>query len=518
MINLSRFCMLSFGNLRSIGCSNAKRYFCSPTKLLPDSLINRFVDHLSPNWKLEESLQNNKIPSLIVHKFSGVLFGKGFDSNVKDLERECLKVVEISDSKKLYEILDVLIRYLPEWITKLKFYELAIVRLMKEIEMNPQKDDFVKLCFYVGLWKKNKTGVIYMNSLIIKYLDDILRNQNVTTIDFAIICTATFKASVKIVSPEFTKRLLSEIEETNDIDRFIFVAFIKSLRHNRIQSLKVIDKLKELQKNGQLEKLQFGALVHIFPLVADTCYKDESLNNFFISNCMRTLDKEARAKDIGKLLWCCSHLNLKLDLKDLKKLEEFTITRTKSVEFKKKFDHFVDVALSLWNLNFHSIQLLRILVKDQRFTITGDKNRIKLDSRKRLLLTCAEIEEPKKLKSLNIRSKSFSESNPAPRYLLKASLDRVMRILRNNGIQDAQFVQQIKNLNIAGIFVNHKGIKNHIEVLDSTNLLSDNSTCNGIFALKLRLLQKMNCKVTLVSSGYNIFNKSVCINTFSFLA
>ncbi|CAO1328535.1 unnamed protein product [Diamesa serratosioi] len=256
--------------------------------------------------------------------------------------------------------------------------------------------------------------------------------------------------------------------------------------------------------NGQLEKLQFGALVHIFPLVADSCYKDDSLNKFFISNCMRTLDKEARAKDIAKFLWCCSHLNLNLNLDDLRKLEEFTINRSKGLEFQKKFDNFVDVTLSLWNLNFHSIKLLRILAKDQRFTIAGDKNRIKLDSRKRLLLTCAEIEEPNELKSLKIKSKSFSELNPAPRYLLKPSLDRVMRILRNNGFQEAQFVQQIKNLNIAGIFVNQNGIKHHIEVLDSSNLLSDNLTSNGIFALKIRLLQEMNCKVTLVSSGYYI--------------
>lgn len=504
MINISRFCVLSFGNIRRIGCYNLKRYYCNPTKLWPESLIKRFVDHLSPNYKVEENSQNNKIHSLIVEQFSGVLHERDFEIKVKDLEQECLKIVEISDSIKLYEILDVMIRVLPEWITKLKFYEMAMARLVKEIELNPQKDDFVKLCFYVGLWKKNKKGVHHMNSLINKYLDEILLNQNVTTIDLAIICTATFKASVKIGSPEFTQRILKEIEDTKEVDSFLFVAFIKSLRHNRIQSPNVIDKLKELQTNGQLEKLKFGALVHIFPLVADSCYKDDSLSNFFIYNYMKSLDEEARAKDIGKFLWCCSHLNLKLDLEDLRKLEEFTISRTKGQEFQKKFDNFVDVALSLWNLNYHSIKLLRILAKDQRFTITGDKNRIKLDSRKRLLLTCAEIEEPNELKSLKIRSKSFSESNPAPRYLLKASLDRVMRVLRNNGFEDAKFVQQIKNLNIAGIFVNRKGIKTHIEVLDSTNLLSDNLTCIGIFALKLRLLQEMNCKVTLVSSGYYI--------------
>ncbi|CAO1370126.1 unnamed protein product [Diamesa tonsa] len=504
MINISRFCVLSFGNLRSIGCSYTKRFYCNPTKLWPDSLVHRFVDHLSPNWKVDENVQDNKIHSIIIEKFSGVLHDRDFDSKTKDLERECLKIVETSDTKKLYEILDVMIRVLPQWITKLKFYELAMARLVREIELNPQKDDFVKLCFYVGLWKKNKKGVHHMNSLVNKYLDEILRNQNVTTIDFAIICTATFKASVKIGSPEFTNRLLKEIEDTKEVDSFLFVAFIKSLRHNRIQSVQVIEKLKELQTNGQLEKLQFGALVHIFPLVADSCCKDDLLSNFFIQKCVKTLDKEARAKDIGKFLWCCSHLNLKVDLDDLRKLEEFTISRTKGQEFQKKFDNFVDVALSLWNLNYHSIKLLRILAKDQRFTITGDKNRIKLDSRKHLLLTCAEIEEPGELRSLKIRSKSFSESNPAPRYLLKPSLDRVMRILRNKGFQDAQFVQQIKNLNIAGIFVNQNGIKSHIEIQDSSNLLSDNITSNGIFALKLRLLQKMNCKVTVVSSAYFI--------------
>lgn len=401
-----------------------------------------------------------------------------------------------SKPEDICSVLDVLIELMPEKVASLNIFINGTKTVYRKFEEHPTKETFTKLCFYLGLFKQKPPGPALLSELMEKHCDKILQ-QGVNTTEFAIICTATFKVSVRFASRTFTERLISEIYSTTEMDHHIFVAFIKSMRLNNINSPQVFEKLRELAIQGEFEKLDFKPLIHIFAYVAESSINDEKLSKVFIDRCVSAMDKTARTKDIQKLLYSCALLNISVDRDYLEKLNKLLIERTKHQEFQAKFDEFVDVALSMWMLGFKPRQLIEKLLKDSRIFAGGNPSRVKIDSRKKLLLTCLEIEEPEWISSLKIPSSSFDEQRPAHSYHFRPSLGILMTSMRN---RKPKVVLQIKNLNIAGLLVEEGDQHIHIEALDSSNALSDESP-NGILALKIRLLRHMGCQVSVVSDG-----------------
>lgn len=427
------------------------------------------------------------------------------DPQVKSRERSdrCNEIVrEISKTKTrkpedVSKVLDVLIEVMPERITNLTIFNEGTKTIYRKFRENPCKEKFLKLCFYLGLFKKKHPGPTLLGDLMENYCDKMLE-KGCNTTDFAIICTATYKASVRFASKKFVDRLVNEIAITKRMDNFIFVAFVKSLRLNKLYSPQVVEKLREFSNQGELENLDFKSLIHIFAYIADNSINDETLSNAFIDRCVNTMDKTARAKDMQMLLYSCALLNLSVNPDYIEKLNELAIARIDQ-EFDKKFDEFVDIALSMWMLGFKPSQLLKSILSDSRILAGGDASRVKIDSRKKLLLTCLEIEQPEWVRELNISPPSFDQQRPAPHYLVKPSLDA---LLKNSKSKKPKVVQQIKSLNIAGLLVEEDdGKLIHVEALDSTNVLSDRKSPNGIFALKLRLLRHIGCEVRVVSEG-----------------
>lgn len=472
----------------------ARRSYNVDLKTLHGTLHLRFFEHLRQNHKLKS---DSKLAMMIqLFQDNPLQPSKEYFERCRQIDDECLYTLSDSKTQETYALLDVLIRAMPERVTDLQAFPEAVKKLIRGFKWHPTKDAFVKLCFYLGLLKKKPPGASLLTTLTEHHLDEFISGMN--TLDFAIVCTAMYKASVRTSSSKFQQRLIDELLDAKEIDEFIFIVFIKSLRQNQINSPLVMEKLKNLHAKGELNKLDFKALIHLFPLIADNSIKDEKLSSFIIERCVETMDVDVRAKDVQKLLYSCALLNHPVDLTHLQKMEKLVMARIQHKEFSRKFDSFVDIALSMWMLNFRCRELVETLMKDSRFKSTGDRNRIKLDSRKKLLLTCVEIEEPEWVRHLEIKSPSFNEERPAPKFLVKASLQRTMSSLKK---QDARFVQQIENLNIAGILIRKTDGGNvHIEVLDSTNSLSDKKSPNGIFALKLRLLESAGCQVEVVSS------------------
>jgi hypothetical protein len=333
-----------------------------------------------------------------------------------------------------------------------------------------------------------------MSTLLTTHLDNVLR-EGLDSMDLAIICAASFKASVKTTSDHFNHRLISEICKDGEVDEFLFVAFIKSLRMNRITSPRVMKKLQEMAKTGELRSFSSESLVHVFTFVAENTQMDKQLTSVFIETFIKLVNNHTRSKDIQKFLYACAMLNHPIAHEDLKKLEKQVLARTEHDEYRKKFDNFVDVTLSMWILNFRSKELFDKLSQDSRFTVKADASRVKLDSRKKLLSTCVEIEEPEWLPP-RLAQSSFDETRQAPRYLVKPSLQAQMSKMINNR---PKFVQQIKNLNIAGILEQKHNTNVHYEIIDDTNCLSDKVTPNGLFELKVRLLKRLGCEVKVVS-------------------
>lgn len=470
------------------------RCYSTEWRTLHGTLHMRFFEHL----KETEHLNINSNLSLLLNIFESdrkKFNSAEYNSRATQIDRECMTLLfRKGASGVLYNHLDELIRTMPERILFMRFYTEAVRILLRSFERKPNEKHFVKLCFYLGLFKKKSPGPTLLTNLVDEYLDRFI--DGLSTIDLAIVCTATYKASIRVDNKKFVKRLIQELQSVNPVDQHILIAFVKSLRLNNIDDGIVVSKLRTLRNNGELEKLDLTSLIHIFPLIADNFVKDDDLTEYLITRCMVTICDDVRAKDIQKLLYSCALLNFPIKLEHLQRLEKLVIARTEHNEYKQKFDNFVDVALSMWMLNFRSQPLVGLLLKDARFHKSGDLNRVKLDSRKHLLLTCVEIEEPEWAKDVVIDPASFNKNRLAPRYLTKETLQKTMSNLKAT---DAKIVQQIKNLNIAGILVKEGENEVHVEVLDQSNSLSDKKSPNGIFALKLRLLKHLGCEVKLVS-------------------
>jgi hypothetical protein len=460
----------------------------------PGVLHWRFFDHLKQQPRSQ--ITNSKLAAMIkLSKDHQIGKTKEYFERLKQIDDESFMVMQEKSPRDIYSILDLFVDAFQGRFTKFKSYSSALESLIQELDRRPDQKDFVKLCFYIGQYKKIPPGPEFLSALLKTHLDDMMR-ESFDSIDFAIICAAAYKTSVKTSNESFKQRLISEITKDGDADEFLFVTFMKSLRMNRINSPKVIKKLQEMAKTGEIRNFSSESLVHIFTFVAENNLKDEKMSSVFVERFLELVSDQTRTKDIQKLLYSCALLNQPIAQEHLQKLERQVLARTKHVEYKKKFDCFVDVTLSMWLLNFRSKELFDILSNDSRFNVKSDMSRIKLDSRKKLLSTCVEIEEPQWLPKRLVQS-SFDETRQAPRYLIKPSLQSQVSKMDS---RRTKFVQQIKNLNIGGILDQQNNTNVHYEVVDDTNCLSDKITPNGLFSLKIRLMKKLGCEVTVVSN------------------
>lgn len=468
-----------------------RRCYSAEPSILDGTLHRRFFEHLKQN----KQITDQKL-SMTIQMFREVSMDtrtEKYRERLKETDKLCVRKIRSVQPAQIYGLLDALIYSLPGAVLNLRSYPEAVKILISDFERIPTKDGFLKLCFYVGLFKTKSPGPTLLTGLVQGYLDEMI--DELSSIDFAIVCTATFKASVRIDSKKFKDRLVNEIVDMTTIDDYIFIAFIKSLRLNKINSSLVIDKLKKLKASDELQEENLLFMAHVLPVLADNCIKDDELTDSIVERCIAAFDENVRIKDIGMLLYACALLNHPIKLDHLKMIESLALEMTEQKEFLQRFDDFVDVGLSMWMLNFRCRPFIDRLISDRRLFSFGDRNRIKLDSRKKLLSTCIEIEEPSWIENVSISSPSFDEQRPAPSYHIRPTLEAALKELQG---KNTIFVQQIRNLNVAGILVSHNGDKEHVEVLDNSNSLSDGISPNGIFALKLRLLKHLGCKVKLV--------------------
>ncbi|KAG5681456.1 hypothetical protein PVAND_010890 [Polypedilum vanderplanki] len=456
------------------------RWINTDLKLAKGSLALRFHEYLNRNTDssslTKESLNN-------IQHFS-----------VKQIDNEWLKKLEVETNvDDIFKNFAYIIQNIPNQVHNMTFYIEGIKVLLEN--QNVCEKEFVKLCYYIGFLKKNPIGPHYMKNLFKKYFDQLINQNQLTRTELAIISIACYKTGVRISNKIFHNRIIEEILDTSDNDHFLFVSFIKTLKHNQIYSDEVLHKTKTIIKENDLS---YESLIHILPYVTEHTTKDDSLIQLICDKCIKTFNQQSRAKDMQKFIYSCALLNFKLSKDDLEKLEKMLLNRIKNEEFNTHFDHFVNATLSLWILNYHSQKLVNKLFNDDRFYKSGPYSRIKLDSRMKLLRTCVEIERPEWLK-VNKKTSSFNASRPAPSYLIKPSLQKIMNREVNNK-RNAIFVQQINNLNIAGILsTTNEGQIIYYEVLDNQTSLADRKSLNGIFQLKLRLLEKNNCKYQIVS-------------------
>lgn len=475
-------------------------------------------------------IETNQLSKLVVYSALYRCRSQVFDfvEVLNSIDKECTRRLQ-SDLAfdDIIKILAAFMYVIPNKIVKLNFYQEALPKLLIEFERNANPDNFIKMIFYMGLYKRNRSGSEYIKSALNLYLDKYLEHD-ISQMDFAILSNSTFKTSAKIMNSNFNNRLIKELGElnvTSEVDVPLLITYIKSIRLNRIKSTKITETIKTLIMNEKLNELEFKGYTHILAYFADNLVNDPKIIDFLVSNCIKTLDRlhdlmikdkdefqdinsEIRPKDLSTLVWACSHLNFDLNAgKNFKTIADILFFKVSNQEYRYCFDELVDTVLSLWILNCKSTDLMNLVFNNREFNKFDNPDKPKIETRKKLLMTCAEIESPKEFSKRSENRKSVL-GDIAPDYLIKnrPSLIKVANIIENlsdkYNIKSVKFITQIKYLNIVGIYVEflsrNDGI--HFEILDNSNSLADQVSPMGLFNMKLRLLECQNMNYELVSS------------------
>lgn len=500
-----------------LNCAQDPLYPYSITyeQFYPVTSLQLFTDKL-------RSCPTNQLPKLIIdwYVWRSQFSDPDMLANViSALDEECLRRANDLDHTKLLNLLYAFLYVVPNKLSRLNFYDVAVHRLAKTFRSEQSKSQFIQICFYLGLRKRNTDSTVLLQKLLQRHFNKFI--DKMTPLDVAIVTTASFRSSTKmqINHAMFIESQLLRLDGTNDS---LLIALVKTIRLNGCRSpTKVHNHLRELLLSGRLSHFQFRGIIHVFVFFADNRIKDTKATKHFIDDCLHKiqtnyklykdgtavdLPNDMRAKDFGMFLWCLAQLNLGEHLcrNDLNMIERILVDKADAGEYNGNYDGLVDVTLSLWMLGNHSKPLLSQLAHNQNVPSEA-KHRVRLDSRKNLLFSCVEIEEPDWFLEFRIENRStFQPEYLAQDYLLEKApnLMRVFKLVQAS--QDVKLVKSIRDLNIPGILMKVKGAGfKFMDVFEDTTVLSDGQTPFGLLALKQTLLRASGCDTMLVSSSHN---------------
>ncbi|XP_019931606.2 uncharacterized protein LOC109621857 [Aedes albopictus] len=501
-----------------------KRDFTDPTRF--NFKYSSFYPVYRPDQFLEQlsAISSHDMGKLIsmTSDFRGKADVRMYTDVVNALDEECETRVDRAEFRELVGMMHGFMYLLPNKITKLKTYRKAMPRLVEMLGRNVNRKDFMTVLFFLGLWKKNAAGSRLMEQFVGEYLGEFL-NDEMEQMDFVILANALYKTSVRIKDEQFRNRLAEEIAKFEDTDMALFITLVKCARMNRIHSDRIVDKLRNVLQS-QSEALDFRGLTHLFAYVADNLIKDDQLTNLFLEECRKHLEAEIltqpeengllpqnfRAKDLATFLWSCSTLSIALeDLElDANELKEVIFRKVENGEYRYIPDTLVDTCLSLWMMCHPSVDLMSTIFGDRQMTQNFMKDRAKIESRRDLLLACAEIERPEAFKIISKlpRVRAFQLDRPAPDYLVKSrrQLQRVVSCLQSLKdklpISEIELNLPIRALNIAGLLVRMENDEVvNLDVLDRAYCLTDKQTPSGLMLLKQRLLNKAGVETHLIN-------------------
>ncbi|XP_049534359.1 uncharacterized protein LOC125950422 [Anopheles darlingi] len=437
---------------------------------------------------------------------------RSYTEIVNALDEECVGRVGSATAYELMEMLHGFMYLLPNKIAQLQSYRSAMPKLIELFNNSPNERDFLTIVFFLGLWKRQQTGTVLMKEFLQNHLERYLTPE-LGRLDFTILANATYKTSVRIAdeSDAFRSRLVSEIESfEEDGDPALLVTLIKCARMNRLPSDTIVAKVRSyVNANAQRQELDFRGLAHLFAYLADNRVKDDPLSALFIDACWNRFENEVRLngfepssqscrpKDIATFLWSCSTLSIPLEATGMNgnMLEKAIRLKLEAGEYRSSPDVLVDTVLSLWLGGRQSLGLLKLLFKDRALVQNLRKDRTKVESRKDLLLSCAEIDFPESvemIKSIRKPGDAFVLDRRAPDFLVRPALRQVGECLEQMQIASFAYNLPVKHLNIAGLLVTHKnrdGSVKNLDVLDDKHCLSDRETPVGLMKLKLRILE-----------------------------
>lgn len=458
--------------------------------------------------KVLRTVPSDQLPKLLIFTYTYKTNAdvNNFVDAVNELDIECTRRLPEMDFHTILSLMYAFMYLIPNRITQTTFYQNSITKLINEFSSNATKSKFVEVCFYLGMSKKNRNFSDVMEHFLIEYFDRFLPELNST--DFGIVCNSAFKTSTRITSELYQDRIIKEIVEAKEVNIPLLITLIKSVRHNRVKSNEIQSYLKNILLNGsQLDDLDFKGLTHLFAYFSDNLFMANDIYEYFVETGMAKLESEdnIRPKDIATFIWSCSNLGLELlEKDDINLIAKIIDDKCENYEYKFCPDELVDSILSLWTMGYKVSSLVPMIYKNKNLFKTQRPDRVRLDSRLKLLLSCVSIEAPEVMDSIpeNGKGVGFDEHSLAPDHLIKhrkklQDVGYALKDLRDEfDITNINFVSPIKYLNIAGISVEFSDKKDcFIEVLDNSNTLLDRSTPTGLLKLKMRLLRHLGCSV-----------------------
>lgn len=458
-----------------------------------------------------QSATENRFFDKLLSTINSALLAEDPSAAVTALDKQCLHQMPQLSHRQLLNVIKAFHQTLFHRFTQLGCYVPAMQRICDTYESHQPPVDFVHICYYLGAAKKNGTCPQLLDKFVQRHFNKYL--SRVTRLDLAIVAAAAYRTAVPLQLHQ-VKRIEQEIlamEPEPTVDWPLLNVFIKTLRLSQYPAERVQRRLIDWMACGRLDAIEFRGLAHLFVYFADNRVRDAAAMEWFCRQAMRKIEEAhqaLRAKDCRLLLWCLAHLNLQelMDEREMKLLSATVMSQLRNGEFKSD-DDLVDLTMSLWQLGFANEQLFRAVFKNHSPEAPpSQRNRVKLDGRKNLLLFCIELEHPEWLDALcmaRTREHVWHPDRGSSKKFLKHSveLSRVHEALcRLIGSDRVRLVCPIRNLNIPGILVKFgTDAVRFVEVLERHTVLSDGTTAFGVMQLKLNILRKLGCAVDVVS-------------------
>ncbi|XP_055838110.1 uncharacterized protein LOC129906387 [Episyrphus balteatus] len=449
-----------------------------------------------------------QIPNLIIFAFTYKCNGdpQKFVGVINEIDWYCENNLPKMDLDTILRTLYAFMFLLPGKVTHTNFYGKCLNELVGKFDKDCPAEKFVKVCFYLGLNKKNQNGTVLLKKFLHSYLNQYL--PELTPLDLSIVGNAAYKASIPINSSEFMDKITTEILQLDPsaIDDSLLVNLLKILRFNKVKSKGVCEKLDTICSQEQLKKFEFMGLTHIFAYFTEFQWNQKQTCSKFIKEALSRIQSSKaykRPKDMSTFLWCCAQLQQGdlLSSNDLRHIDSIILRMIERNEFKYHPDQLINSALSLWMMGHKSRGLIAEVTSLRMNPNANNPDRAKLDSRHKVLLSSVSIEEPEWL--MRGKKQYFVESLAAPDYLVnnRVGLKKAFDKLKEEGVE-AELVSPIDGINVAGILVKlGEDQKCYLEVLEDEHYLKFNEVPVAIVQLKIRLLKHMGYNVVTVRAN-----------------
>lgn len=449
---------------------------------------------------------------------------------INQLDNEVDQRIEEMEYREVQEIMFMFLYLLPNKVTQLDAIRNGVQKLIDGFPQNNTKENFLQICFYLGLFKKSRKESEQLKAFLGIHLSKYIHALD--SLQFALVANSAFKAAVMIPDQEFHQRLTTEILQMDQyVDMQLLVTFVKSLRHNRVDCGDVLDKVQQMLENRSIPNADLRGFTHLLALFVENRHLPTDLGSYVVKECMVIIQEEQersmilsrddrymnpnfRPKDLATFLWCCTSLPDGIFTRDdMKNLTNAIIWKLRNYEYKYSYDEFVDTLLSLFMLGGKSEALFKAFFTEKNFLIPPKSlNRAKLDSRQQLLITCLEIECPEVVPK-DVVSKTSKGPSNVPDYLLEkrpqfVCIGQILKDLTEElKITKIQSKIPVRNINIPSYWIeiemtDGKKVTFWLELLDKQATMADSKTPTAILRLKMRLLRNMEQDFVAVSKNF----------------